>query len=152
MAEPLGLIIDRNSDPKASDVYALVLNNTVVNTIIASYNDILAINRSYDYVVDVTMQGQSFASIGCAYNAGLDQFVRPPAPPFDWVENVREEFNSIISTVQQVLIDVNPQNGNLGNIDITAAFNSALNDNHGLSPGLLTIMTNIRQYILGGGG
>lgn len=151
MAEALGIIVNRNPDPKAADIYALVLNNTVVNTIIASYNDIILLSRSYDYTIDITMNGDPTAGIGCTYNAGLDTFIHPPAPPINWVENVRTEFNDLISNLQQMVIDSGVNGGKLSPIDISAAYNSALNDNPGLDNQTLALVEAIHQYILAGG-
>lgn len=147
MSNPLGIIVDRNPDPRAVDVYAVVLNNIVMNTIVADYNFAVSIQGDYDYLIDVTMHGDNNASTGYTYNAGLNEFLAPPAPPIDYVENVRQEFNNIISILQQMLLDAE----NLENNDIAAAYNSSLNDNIGLNNPTVSLIESIHQYIVAGG-
>lgn len=151
MAKPLGMIIDKNPIVGAPDVYALVLNNTVVNTIKASYNDILSIAPTYDYCVDITMNGSQNYGIGDTYDPSHDTFTPPPAPPIDWPQNVQFDFDSLISTLQQIIIDSGPGNGNLTNLQINAAYNSALNDNPGLDQPTTTLMASVLQYVLAKG-
>jgi hypothetical protein len=151
MSKPLGIIVDQNQNPNAVDVYALVLNYVVVNTILASYNEILNISSTYDYCVDITMNGQADAGIGYTYNASLDQFIAPPSPPINWVANAQNDFDSIISAIQQILIDVGPSGGNLAPSDIQTAYNSSLNDNPGLDAATLNLLVLIYQYVLAGG-
>jgi len=148
---PLGMIVDQNPIVTAVDVYALVLNNTVVNTILASYNDIQAIYKTYDYSVDVTMNGNASASIGYTYNASNDTFIAPPAPPINWVANVQADFDNVISGLQQIINDCGSSGGNLTNDQITTAYNSSLNDNPGLDEATTNLMTTIYQYVLAGG-
>jgi len=148
MAQPLGIIKNAAPDPKQVDVYALVLNNLCMNTIYASYNDILAISRFYDYCIDVTMLGDLNAETTATYNPGMNSFTRPPAPPIDWVANVEDEFSGLLQSLQQVATDANT---NLTVQQINAAYNSALNDNLGADQSTLTIMTSILQYVLAGG-
>jgi hypothetical protein len=151
MAKPLGMIIDPNPITTASDVYALVLNNTVINTIMASANDIQSIAATYDYSVDITMQGQAFAYIGCSYNGATNQFTRPPAPPINWVQNVELDFDTVIEDIQQILNDAGESGGNLSPTQLLQAYNSALNDNPNLDVPTLTLIASIYQYVLAGG-
>lgn len=148
---PIGMIIDANPLPKAVDIWALVLNNIVVNTIVASTNDIQAIYKTYDYSVDVTMQGQAECGTGFTYNASLNQFIPPPSPPIDWVANVQADFDNVISSLQQVMIDIGPSGGSLSPAQINTAYNSSLNDNPGLDIPTRNLMTTILQYVLSGG-
>jgi len=77
MAVPKGTIVDQNSDPTAVDLWALVLNGLVVQSIMASLTDVQSVYApQYDYCVDTTVGGQSF-NIGDAYNAGSDTFGLP---------------------------------------------------------------------------
>ena len=73
----MGVIVNRNANPLASDTWALVSNFTVVNTITADYNDILAIQNSYDYFIDTTVSGQN-AGPGWSYD-GVN--FNPPGHP-----------------------------------------------------------------------
>ncbi len=152
MANPLGFVRDQNVNPKQVDVWALILNTVCVNTILASYNDILAIKNSYDYCVDLTVQGQSFAGINSVYNPSNDTFVPPPPPIIDWVQNVEYDFDGIIGSLQQAAIDVGINGGNLSSLNINAAYNSALTDSPGMTTKQLTIVQGILQYLLGGAG
>lgn len=151
MSKPLGIIVNKNPIVTASDVYALVLNNTVVNTIMASYNDILAIYQIYDYCIDITMGGQTSAGIGDTYNASQGTFTSPPAPPINWVQNVQIDFDAIISNLQQTIIDCGGGGVSLTSDQVTQAYNSALNDNPGLDQPTLNLLVTIYQYILAGG-
>lgn len=145
------MIINQNPNAKAIDVYALVLNNTVVNTILACYNDILSIYQTYDYCVDVTMQGQQNCSIGDTYNGSQNLFIPPPAPVIDWVQNVETDFDNVINDIQQILNDCGQSGGDLDGQQINAAYNSAINDNPGLDAPTLTLIGQIYNYILAGG-
>jgi hypothetical protein len=151
MGKPLGIIVNQNPIMTAVDVYALVLNNLVVNTILASYNDIVSVSATYDYSVDITMGGQAEAGIGDTYNASQDTFIAPPAPPMNWVANAQSDFDSIIGALQQVVIDCGPSGGNLTSNQISTAYNSSLNDNPGLDTPTLNLMSTILQYVLAGG-
>ena len=151
MAKPLGMIISQNPVVDANDVYATVLNNVVTNTILASYNFITSIAQDYDYCVDLTMQGDPAVSTGYTYNASLNQFTAPPAPPIDWIQNVRQDFDNIISDIHQVIIDCGKQGGSLNNNNIQAAYNSALNDNQNLDIATTNLLATILQYVLAGG-
>jgi hypothetical protein len=151
MAKPLGMIKDVNPIHNAIDVYALVLNNIVVNTIVASYNDILAISATYDYCVDVTMNGDPAASTGHTYNASNDTFIAPPPPSIDWPQNVQYDFDGVIAVIQQTLNDCGISGGSLSSQQITAAYNSALNDNPGLDQSTLNLIQSVYEYVLAGG-
>jgi hypothetical protein len=146
----LGMIKDANPNPNAIDVYALVISNTVVNMIVASYNEILAIYKSYDYCVDVTMQGQQ-PGPGWSYNGSEDQFTAPPPPSIDWVGNVQGDFDAILSDISQCVNDAGSNGGSLTPQQINAAYNSALNDNPDLDAATLTLFQTIYEYILAGG-
>jgi hypothetical protein len=145
---PLGMIVDINPNHNASDVYALVSQNIVVNTILCSYNDILRISSNYDYCVDVTMNGDSQCGPGFTYNASDDTFIAPPSPPMDWVANAETDFDTIISSIQQVIVDSGPQGGALTTQQVNAAYNSALNDNPGLSQATLTMLQTVYNYVI----
>ena len=151
MAKPLGMIKDANPNVKAVDVYSLILNNVVVNSILASYNDILSISSTYDYCVDITMNGSSFYGPGTQYNASNDTFVPPPVTPIDFVESVHSDFNDVITGLLQAIADSGLSGGSLTNQQINAAYNSALNDNPGLDQSTLTLMQSVLQYVLAGG-
>ena len=148
---PLGIIKDANPNQNQVDVYGLVLGTTVVNTILCSYNEILYISESYDYCVDITMQGQAAASIGWSYNASEDSFSAPPPPTIDWVTNVEGDFDSVISALQQTIADCGSSGGSLTSDQITQAYNSALNDNPGLDEATQNLMVSILDYVLAGG-
>lgn len=148
---PLGMIKDINPNHNSSDVWALISNNQVVNTILASYNDILAIYKSYDYCVDITMNGAPTYGIGNTYNPSNDTFIAPPAPPIDWPLAVEYDFDGLISNLQQISADCGPSGGNLTPQQINAAYNSALNDNPGLDQPTLTLLLAVYNYIIAGG-
>lgn len=144
----LGMIVDINPNHKQSDVWALVLNNTVINTIMASYNDILAIYKSYDYCVDVTMNGAQEYGTGFMYNPSNDTFIPPPAPPIDWPQVLETDFDNVIGDIQQILNDGGPSGGSMTVQQLNAAYNSSLNDNPGLNPATLTLLTTLYNYVI----
>ena len=150
MSKPLGMIIDANPNGKQIGAYALVINNFVVNCIVASYNDILSIYQSYDYCVDMTY-GNKNGGPGDTYNASNNTFIAPPAPPIDWPQNVEFDFDGVIGALQQVMNDSGSSGGSLTVQQINAAYNSALNDNPGLDQPTLTLMATVLQYVLAGG-
>jgi hypothetical protein len=76
----MGAIVDPNSNHATADNYALVTGTTVINVIVASWNDVQAILSTYDYLVDITVGGQN-AQIGYTYDPVHDTFSAPPPPP-----------------------------------------------------------------------
>lgn len=145
-----GMIVDANQNRTKVDVYALIINNTVVNTILACYNDVLAIYNTYDYCVDVTVNGSLTAGIGSTYNAAQDTFSVPPAPPVDYVQNLEYDFDGVVSEIQQCLVDVTA--GRLTPLNILASYNSCLTDNPGITPGQIILLQAVYNYVLKGGG
>ena len=148
MANPLGIIRDANSDLNKIDVWALVSGNLVVNAILASYNDILAIRNSYDYLIDISVGGQNTGP-GCTYDASHDTFSEPPARIVDYVENLQYDMEGLLSNIHQCLLDIDA--GSLDPQQINAAYNSALNDNPDLNNATRTLFLTIYNYIQSGG-
>lgn len=70
----MGVIVDQNSDASANDTWALVSAGVVTNTIMSNLAFIQSIQDSYDYLVDVTVGGQSGAQTGSTYDAPSDTF------------------------------------------------------------------------------
>jgi hypothetical protein len=151
MSQPLGIIVDQNPNPNSSDAWGLVLNGFCVNIILASYNDILHIYKSYDYCVDTTISKQP-ASPGDTYNASLDQSIRPPAPPINWVTNVQADFVTVVEDLQQIVVDASSQGGNLNTAQIQAAYAAMLSDTQStFTLNQLALMNAVLTYVEGGG-
>lgn len=143
----LGQIIDQNSNIAANDTWALVVSNIVVNTIISNLAGIQTIAASYDYSVDLTVQGQA-AGIGWTYNPTTDTFASPPPPPIDWVPVVEADFDQLVTDLLQTLSDAS----NLSSTDLATAYAYAVSDSSALfTPNQLTLMNAIYTYIVGGG-
>lgn len=148
MGTPLGIIKDPNPNRNAEDVYSLIINNIVVNTILASYNDILHIAANYDYCVDITMNGSLNYGIGNTYIPSNDDFYIPPPPPIDWPESVQLDFDNILLVIQQAVNDCGPGGGNMTIQQVNASYNSALNDNPNLDQATLTLFETIYNYVI----
>lgn len=76
----LGTIVDPNIDPTAQDTWAIVIGTTVVEMISASYNFVSTYTAAFDYAVDITVGGQSNATVGYIYDSGSDSFSQPVPP------------------------------------------------------------------------
>src|ERR1700678_4097271 len=120
---PLGLVIDQNSNTAANDTWALVTSGIVVNTIVSNLAGVQAIAASYDYSVDLTIQGQT-AGIGWTYNPTTDTFAAPPPPPMDWIPAVEADFDQVVADLAQLLSDAS----NLDPTDLATAYAYALAD------------------------
>jgi hypothetical protein len=149
MAKPLGLVIDANPNVSAIDIYALVLNNVVMNTIVSSYQAIQSIAPTYDYSVDVTMGRQSNAGVGFTYDASLDQFTAPPAPPVNYLINTQNDFQNIVADILSAVSDT--KTGVLTVNQINQAYNSAINNVPPMDPSLNALMETILQFVSSGG-
>src|ERR1700677_1742981 len=106
MKMPLGIIVNENQNPNSADTWALVLNDMVINTIIATGNQVVGswLISSYDYIVDLTIQGQN-AGVGWTYSPGGNTFTTPPPPPINWQDIVQEDFDGIMSCLYQIIQD-----------------------------------------------
>jgi hypothetical protein len=144
----LGIIVGQSKNPAQVDTWALVTGTSCTNIIVASYNDILAIQNQYDYLVDATA-ANIIAGIGNTYNPQTNVFIPPPAPPPDYVDNFQATFGGILTNLQVCLS--NMQNGNLTPSQISTAYNNILQLNPGLDQPTLTILSNINNYFLGNG-
>jgi hypothetical protein len=147
----MGTIVDQNSDASANDSWALVSGTTVINTIVSNLAGIEAIQANYDYLVDLTIQGQT-AGIGWTYSAQTDAFNTPPAPTVNWIETLETDFDNISGSLQQCLVDSGPLGGSVSKSDLAQAFAAATSDSSAsYTPNQQAIMLAIYQYVLGGG-
>lgn len=152
------IVVDPNSNVTSADTWALVSNGFIVNTILASVNDInqsIMDNVTYytamDYIVDLTIQGQR-AGIGWSYNSTLDQFTAPTPPPPNWSDVVQTDFDSVASDLTQLVTDSGPLGGSLTTQQIQAAFNAAIEDSESFfTPNQMTLMNAILNYVQSGG-
>jgi hypothetical protein len=145
---PLGNIVDPNtSNPAQNDTWALVTGTTVVNTIISSTTAITSVSGSYDYSVNLHIQGQ-VAGIGWSYNPTSDTFAAPPPPPPNWIAIVEADFDQVCVDLLQTLSDA----GNLNSTDLATAYAYALSDSEStFSSNQLALMNAIYAYIASGG-
>src|ERR1700677_2973169 len=127
----LGNIVDPNTgNTSENDTWALVTGTTVVNTIVSSTTAITSTAVSYDYSVNLHIQGQ-VAGIGWSYNPSTDTFASPPPPPIDWVAIVNEDFDQVCTDLLQTLSDAD----NLSPTDLASAYAYSLSDSEsGFSP------------------
>lgn len=146
----LGLIIDPNTqNPNSADVWALVTGDSVVNTIVASTNQIAAIAKDYDYLIDLNVQGQN-AGTGWTYDSEQDQFTPPPSAQQDFVEAVQADFDAVADGILQLLSDY--QGSGITQQQLNQAFVGCLNDTQStFSANQLALMNAIYNYVLGGG-
>jgi hypothetical protein len=148
---PLGIIVDQNPNAASVDLWALVTGTTVVNTIESDYAGIQNIQSSYDYLVDLTEQGQ-VAGIGWTYAPQTDTFTGPSTPPPDWITVVEDDFDNLVDDLLQCLQDAGEMGGNLSPTDLAQAFsNATLDSQASYTPNQAALMLAIYQYILGGG-
>lgn len=147
----MGSIIDQNSNTTSNDNWALITGTTVVNTIISNLSGIEAIQSNYDFLVDMTIQGQS-AGIGWTYTSTTDTFAAPPPQETDWITVVQDDFDNIAIALLQCLSDAGSGGGDLSPTDLANAFANATTDSSpSYSTNQATLMTTIYQYILNGG-
>src|ERR1700677_3634765 len=131
----MAIVVSPNTNLTSSDAWAMVSKGFVVNTILASVNDIYeALNMgpnmytAVDYLVDLTIQDQYGVSIGWAYNPGGNTFI-PPAPPvINWVDVTNGDFGGVMQGLIQVVFDAGAQGGLLTPQQITTAYQAALED------------------------
>ena len=144
----LGNVVDPNTgNTTESDTWALVTGTTVVNTILSSTAGITSVSGSYDYSVNLTMQGQA-AGIGWSYNPCTDTFTSPPPPPTNWVALVEADFDQVVVDILQTLDDAS----NLNPTDLATAYAYALSDTESeFTTNQLTLMNAIYAYIASGG-
>jgi hypothetical protein len=146
----MGTIIDQNSDASANDTWALVTNGVVVNTIISNFAGIQNIQSQYDYLVDLTIQGQT-AGIGWTYTQATDTFAAPASPPNNYIQIVQDDFDQIVNDLLQVLSDVYVA-GNLSPDQVASAFAAAAIDSSAsYTTNMSTIMTAIYNFVQNGG-
>ena|ERR1700677_3129937 len=149
----MAIIVDPNPNLMSADSWALVSGGMVINTIIDTTQDMNTspILQAYDYVVDMTMQGQN-AGIGWTYNSTGNQFTPPPQPPINWSDVVQGDFDGIAQGLIQVVFDSGSQGGALTTQQITAAFNAAIEDTQsGFTPNQMQLMNTILSYVQSGG-
>jgi hypothetical protein len=145
----LGQIVDQNSNTASVDTWALVLNGVVVNTILSNLAGIQNIAASYDYCVDLTIQGQT-AGIGWAYTPSTDVFVGPTTPATNWGEALQEDFDQIASSLYQVVSDY--QESGFTADQLATAFAASLTD--GTTPftaNETAMMNSIYVWAMNGG-
>lgn len=141
----MGVIVDQNSDPSSVDSWALVSGTTVSNMISANLSFIQSIQGSYDYLVDVSVGGQSPVAAGYIYDSGNDTFA---APPPDWISIVRAEYNSLYVSLAQLLSDAS----NLSSADKATAYADSVADSSGsFTTNEASLADSIAAYIAGGG-
>lgn len=154
----MAIVVNANSNVTSTDTWALVTSGVIINTILASVNDVnkaltLGPNQltAVDYIVDLTIQGQK-AGIGWTYNASGNTFTAPPPPPIDWISTVVADFDSVASQLLQSLSDAGSGGGNLTPTQLQNAFNASLEDSQdSFSPNQMALMQSIYNYILSGG-
>jgi len=76
----MGVIKDQNGNPASADTWALVTGGFVVNIIVGTLSDIQAIQANYDFLVDLSVGGQT-PNVGYSYDSVHDTFAAPPPPP-----------------------------------------------------------------------
>jgi hypothetical protein len=144
----MGAIIDQNSNTSSVDTWALITGTTVVNTILCNLAGAESIQASYDYLVDLTVQGQT-AGIGWTYAPSTDTFSSPPPTPTDWELIVEEDFDQIVTDLLQLLSDAS---NNLTPTQLAVAYSYATADSSGsYTTNQAALMDKIYQYILNGG-
>jgi len=147
------IVVNPNSNLTSVDTWALISNNIIINTILDTTLDMNSseILNSYDYVVDLTIQGQE-AGVGWTYNPEGNTFTAPPPPPIDWISTVVDDFDNIASSLLQCLGDAGAGGGNLTPTQLTETYNAMLEDSQdSFSPNQLVLMQTIFTYISNGG-
>lgn len=146
-------IVNPNTNLFSVDTWALVSDDTVINTILDTTEDMNSseILNSYDYVVDLTMQGQA-AGVGWTYNPGGNTFTAPPPPPIDWQDVVQTDFDTVMQDLIQLVTDCGSDGGSLTTDQIQAAYEAALEDSEAdFTPNQLALMGTILSYVKSGG-
>src|ERR1700677_3295071 len=115
----MAVVVSANKNLDSSDDWALVSGGIVINTILASVNSIYQalgngpnMYTSMDYLVDLTVQGQS-ASIGWTYNPGGNTFIGPPVPPINWTDELQGDIDGVASGLIQCIYDMGTDGGSL---------------------------------------
>ncbi len=74
-----GLIVSPNSDPTSLDLWAMIINLVVVNIVTCDYNNALSIiiNDNVDYMVNLSVSGQTGVTIGSIYTPSTNSFTTP---------------------------------------------------------------------------
>lgn len=147
------IVVNPNSNLTSVDTWALISNNIIINTILDTTLDMNSseILNSYDYVVDLTIQGQE-AGVGWTYNPEGNTFTAPPPPPIDWISTVVDDFDNIASSLLQCLSDAGSQGGALTQQQLLETYQASLEDSQdSFSPNQLALMQSIYQFILSGG-
>lgn len=154
----MATVVSPNSNVHSSDAWALVSNGLIINTILASVNDINQalslgpnIYTAMDYLVDLTIQGQS-ASIGWSYNSQLNSFMPPTPPAPNWSDVVQSDFDAAASDITQIVTDSGPLGGSLSTQQIQNAFNAAIEDSESFfTPNQMALMNLLLNYVKSGG-
>jgi hypothetical protein len=99
----LGIIVDQNSDPTASDNWAIVISGVVAEFVTASYNFVSEYTSAFDYAVDMTVGGQTGVEVGYYYDPTTDTF----SASMDYNTALQADINALQTAYLQCLSDYN---------------------------------------------